>query len=142
MRTLPSHTLPHFHYITSLNYFTRGGCWVVYFFIIKKKYFFLRINKERINLREMSGMESSADANFPLVDGYPTTSSNVNANVNANAPLNDDDPPTPPPPDCPATFVSVPIMIVPEIDLTICKPKIRVTNKGICNPNCECEGCV
>lgn len=56
-------------------------------------------------------------------------------------PVNNENEPEPPPPDCPATFVHVPIMIVPEIDLTICKPKIRVTNKGLCVPNCECQGC-
>jgi hypothetical protein len=46
------------------------------------------------------------------------------------------------PPDCPVTYVKMQLQIVPEHDLTICKPKIRVTNKAICVPNCECEGCV
>lgn len=84
----------------------------------------------------------------------PTTSGSVNDNssgLNGSVviPPSETDglpvptePEVPRDPDCSVTYVKMQLQVVPELDLTICKPKIRVTNKAICVPNCECEGCV
>jgi hypothetical protein len=82
----------------------------------------------------------------------PTTSGSVNDNSTglndpvAIPPSETDGVPVPTepdvPPDCSVTYVKMQLQVVPELDLTICKPKIRVTNKAICALNCECEGCV
>lgn len=53
-----------------------------------------------------------------------------------------DEPVEPTDPDCSPTYVKMQLQIVPEWNVTICKPKIKVKNKAICVENCECEGCV
>ena len=78
--------------------------------------------------------------------GASNQNSSVSVGTNDPVPSNGGDGgntgPPEPPPDCPATYVQMQLQIVPELDLTICKPKIKLTNKAVCVPNCECEGCV
>lgn len=82
----------------------------------------------------------------------PTTTSSGETTNNVVPPVSDPVVPVSPqdgntgatgtvPPDCPATFVPMQLVIIPELDLTVCKPKIKITNKAVCVPNCECEGC-
>lgn len=81
-------------------------------------------------------------------DGSGDTNVNTSSSTGTESPTVMDGntgstgPPEPPVPDCPVTYVQMQLQVVPELDLTICKPKIKVTNKAICVPNCECEGCV
>lgn len=41
--------------------------------------------------------------------------------------------------DCIPTYIPMNLQIVPQLEVTVCKPKITIKNKAVCVPNCNCD---
>lgn len=41
--------------------------------------------------------------------------------------------------ECIPTYIPMNLQIVPQLEVTVCKPKITIKNKAVCVPNCDCD---
>ena len=41
--------------------------------------------------------------------------------------------------ECIPTYIPMNLQVIPQLEVTVCKPRVVIKNKAICKPNCKCE---
>jgi len=41
--------------------------------------------------------------------------------------------------ECIPTYIPMNLQIIPQIEVTVCKPQITIKNKAVCVSNCNCD---